>query len=310
MIEKLTAMQDRMSQRIEKLTAMQSQRCLKSSQPCRIGCPGNDWKAHRHAGQAVPDMLGKAHSHAGQAVPDMLGKFTAMQDSLSQRCLKSSRKKPTAMQGRLSQRCLRLSKHVWDSLSCVAVSFWNISGASYPAWLSALQASLGQAILHGCELSQPSDSSVSDTSFPTWLWAFQAALGCPAWLWAFQACLGLDGCEAFLVQPILHGCELFKDLWTAYPAWLWAFQSSLREPILHGRELFKHVWDNLSCIPSICGKGYPAWLSALWLKSSQPCRIGCRSSSSSQQQQQQQKQQPAAPAAASRIEEPEKKGIF
>jgi len=34
----------------------------------------------------------------------------------------------------------------------MAVGFSAISGTTYPAWLSAFQASLGHLILHGCEL--------------------------------------------------------------------------------------------------------------------------------------------------------------
>ena len=238
MIEKLTAMQDRLSQR-----------WFKSSQPCRKGCtrnasqpcsprdawkaqshPGNDWRVHSHAGQAVPNMLGKftamqdivsqrcrkARSHARQAVPDMSQRcLTAMQDSLSQRRLESWQpcriarpQRHRLMQDSLSQSSqapypawlqaypawLWASHASLGSLSCMAVIFSNISGAGNPAWLSALQASLGKLSCMAVNFS-----SSSGTAYPAWLW------------------------------DILHGCELQPILR--------AFQASLGQPILHG-------WDN------------------------------------------------------------------
>ena len=76
----------------------------------------------------------------------------------------------------------------------------------------------------------------------------------PAWQPAFQTSLE---------ESILHGSELFKDLWMSqslscmavsfsgisgkvYPAWQSAFESSLEESILHGSGLIKHLWKSLS----------------------------------------------------------------
>jgi len=83
----------------------------------------------------------------------------------------------------------------------MALSFASISGASDPAWFSALQACLGQPILNGCELFKHlwdslscmavSFSSTSGAAYPEWPSAFQASLG----------------------QPILNVCKLFKHLW-------------------------------------------------------------------------------------------------
>ena len=51
--------------------------------------------------------------------------------------------------------------NLWDSLSCMALSFSIISGAAYPAWLSAFQSSLGQ--------SSVSPSIISRTASPAWV---------------------------------------------------------------------------------------------------------------------------------------------
>ena len=242
---------------------MQSQRCLKSPEPCRIGCPGNDWRVHSHAGQAVPNMLGKftamldivsqrcrkargkARSDARQAVPEMPEKLTAIQDSLSQRCL-------TAMQDSLSQRCLEKLTAMQGSLCqrhrLMQDSLSQSSQAPYPAWLQGFKASLGQPILHGCELFMHVWAA-----YPAWLWASHASLGS---LWSFRTFLG---------QATLHGCQLFKHLWdklscmavsfsiiSGMHGWLWAFQASLR---LDGCEAF--LVQPISCISGI---SYPAWL--------------------------------------------------
>ena len=50
----------------------------------------------------------------------------------------SSLGQPILLQPSLGQPILHgseLFNHLWDSLSCVAVSFSIISGAAYPAWL-------------------------------------------------------------------------------------------------------------------------------------------------------------------------------
>jgi len=84
-----------------------------------------------------------------------------------------------------------LCNHFPDSLSCMAVNFssssrtaWlrSISGAAYSAWLRAFKSSLGQLILHGCELFNHlwesrscmavSFSSISGKGYPAWLSAF------------------------------------------------------------------------------------------------------------------------------------------
>ena len=171
----------------------------------------------------------------------------------------------------------------------MALSFASISWTSYPAWLSALQASLGQPILHGSQLCKHPCGSLSwiavslikhsVTAYPAWLWAFQPSLGQPV----------LNGCElnqASLRHPILNIFQLSKHLilsWmalsfasisgasdparmsgTAYPEWLWAFQASLGQPILHGCKLFKHLWGSLSWMAfsfsSIFGAAYPECL--------------------------------------------------
>ena len=163
-----------------------------------------------------------------------------------------------------------LFKHLWKSLSCMAVtfssmavSFSSISGRVHPAWQSAFQASLEEL-----SCMAVSFSSISGRVYPAWQSAFQASLE----------------------ESILHGSELFKHLWKSlscmavnfskhlwkslscmavsfssisgrvYPAWQSAFQASLEgsqpfqapleESILHGSELFKHLWDDL----------YPGWL--------------------------------------------------
>ena len=94
MVEKLTAMQDRMS------------RSLQSWQPCRISIPEMFEKftamsqpfktgCFRHASRHASKVQGcssngwKAHSHAGWDVPEMIEKLTAIQDWMSQRCLKA-----------------------------------------------------------------------------------------------------------------------------------------------------------------------------------------------------------------------------
>ena len=98
MLEKLTAMQDRLLQRclkssqpfrisipemLEKLTAMLS--LLEKLTAMQIGCTRATRKAHSHAGQDVPEVLEKLTSD----VPEMGEKFIAMQDRRSQRCLES-----------------------------------------------------------------------------------------------------------------------------------------------------------------------------------------------------------------------------
>ena len=80
----------------------------------------------------------------------------------------------------------------------MAVSFPIISGTTYPACLLALHASLGQPILHGCQLFIHLWDSLSCVAVTTCGAAY------PEWLWVFQSSLG---------QPILHGCELFNHLW-------------------------------------------------------------------------------------------------
>ena len=59
--------------------------------------------------------------------------------------------------GQVALRGCQLFKHLWGKLSWMAVSFSSISGTSYPAWLWAFQAALGEPILlwdilHGCAL--------------------------------------------------------------------------------------------------------------------------------------------------------------
>ena len=101
-----------------------------------------------------------------------------------------------------------LFNHLWDSLSCMAVSFSIISGTASPAWLWAFQSSLG-------------------TASPAWLWAFQSSLGQPL----------LHGCELFnhLWDSLSCMAVSFSIIsGTASPAWLWALQSFLGQPILHG----------------------------------------------------------------------------
>ena len=66
-----------MSEMFEKFTAV--------SQPCKIVCPRDASKA-----QGCSSDVCKAHSHAGYDVPDMFAKLTAMNDRMSQRCLKRS----------------------------------------------------------------------------------------------------------------------------------------------------------------------------------------------------------------------------
>ena len=146
----------------------------------------------------------------------------------------------------------------------MALSFASISGAAYPAWFSALQASLGPPIPNACELNQAcydciSFSRISGAAYPEWLSALQASLWQPI----------LNGCELLkhLVQPILNSCELnqaFCDslpcmavsvtniFGAACPEWPWAFQTSLG-----------HIsWMSFS-FSSISGTAYPAWLLAL-----------------------------------------------
>ena len=90
-------------------------------------------------------------------------------------------------------------KHLWDILSCMAVSFSTISGTSYPAWLwacqrgleqpmphGAFQSSLGQPILHGCELANP--------------------------LWNNLCCMAVNYSNIYGIL-ILHGRDLFNHLW-------------------------------------------------------------------------------------------------
>ena len=168
--------------------------------------------------------------------------------------------KPAAT-GRLLQRCPKSSQPF--RIGCPRDA-WQPCRIACPrdAWKSwqPCRVSLGQPILHGCELFMH-------------LWAAY-----PAWLWAFRTFLG---------QATLHGCQLFKHLWgklswmavsfssisgTSYPAWLWAFQAALGQPILHGCEIscmavsfsiisatgwlwsisgaayFMHLWDSLSCM--------------------------------------------------------------
>ena len=181
MFEKLTAIQDRLSQRC--VTTIQdslSQRCLESWQPCRIACPRDTvW---------CRIVCPRAHS-----LPILHGckVFKRLWDSLS--CMAVSF---SCISGQPILHGCELFKHFWHRLPCMAVSSSSISGASYPACLWAFQASLGQAILHGCELFKQLWDSLSCM-----------AVRYPAWLWAFQASLRLDGCEAFLVQPILRAFQ-------------------------------------------------------------------------------------------------------
>jgi len=89
----------------------------------------------------------------------------------------------------------------FSTIPGTTLSFCSISGASYLAWLQ-----------HGCELFKHLWNT-----YPAWLSAFQASLdilhGCelfnhlwtvPAWLSALQTSLG---------HPTLHGCQLFNHLW-------------------------------------------------------------------------------------------------
>ena len=114
----------------------------------------------------------------------------------------------------------QLFKHLWKSLSCMAVSFSSISGRAYPAWQSAFQASLEESILHGSQLLQASleESILHGSQLFKHLWK---SLSCMAV--SFSSICG-----------------------RVYPAWQSAFQASLEEPILHGSQLFKHLWKSLS----------------------------------------------------------------
>ena len=127
------------------------------------------------------------------------------------------------------------SSKTWDILSCTAVSFTSMSGASYLAWLS-----------HGCELF----NHLWNVD-PAWLWPFQTSLGHPILhgcqlckhVWDIVSCMavsfanitgttlgfwGISG--AYYLAWLWHGCELFKHLWHTYPDWLWASQPSLELP--------------------------------------------------------------------------------
>ena len=119
---------------------------------------------------------------------------------------------------------------------------------------------------------------------------------------------GQSAFQASLEESMLHGNQLFKQLWkslscmavtfsstlgTAHPAWQGAFkhlwnglscmavsfsQASLEESILHGSELFKHLWKSLSCMAvsfsSISGRVYPAWQSAFQASLEEPILNG------------------------------------
>ena len=149
---------------IIKRTAMQdslSQGCLENSQPCswqpcKIACARNVRKAHSHAGWAAQTQAilhgCNFPSMSGTACPAWLWALSWMAVSFSS-----------------------MSGTAWR---------WNISGAAYPAWLRAFQSSLGQPILHGCELFNHlweslscmavSFSSISGKGYPAWLSALQA----------------------------------------------------------------------------------------------------------------------------------------
>ena len=143
----------------------------------------------------------------------------------------------------LGLRACELFKHLWDSLSCMAVSFSSISGTAYPAWgfigsfrcrgLIFIDLFLGFLGLRACELFKHlwgslscmavSFSSISGTAYPAW-----------GFIGPFR-CRGLIFIDLFLGFLGLRACELFK-----------------------------HLWGSLSCMAvsfsSISGTAYPAWL--------------------------------------------------
>ena len=106
----------------------------------------------------------------------------------------------SAFQTSLEQPILHgceLFNHLWNDLSCMAVSFSIIPVASFPAWLSALQPSPGHPILNGCE-SQP---SLERTSYLAWLRHGSEHFN---HLWDIQSCVGVS-------FSTISG--------TTYPAW-------------------------------------------------------------------------------------------
>ena len=113
MFEKLTAMQDGLPRHRLSCMAVTFQACL--GQPVLHGC------------KLYPEWL-----WAFQACVGLHGGEAFLVQPILHGC--------------------ELFNHLWDSLSCMAVSFSIISGRAYPAWPWAFQASLGKAILHGCQL--------------------------------------------------------------------------------------------------------------------------------------------------------------
>ena len=114
----------------------------------------------------------------------------------------------------LSCMAVRLN-HFWNNLSCMAVSSSSIHPSGI---LSCMTVSF---------------SSISGTSYLAWLW---------------------------------HGNENFKHLWNTNPAWLSAvhFSTMSGHPILHGCDLFSDLWNNQACtavsFSNISAASYPAWL--------------------------------------------------
>ena len=136
-----------------------------------------------------------------------------------------------------------------EDLSCRAVSFSNISGTTYPAWLSAFQTSLGHRILHGWELC---NHLWNNLSFMAVSFSNISAASDPVWLSAFQTSLG---------HRILQGCELSNHLWNNLSCVAVSFSNIFGHPILNGCAHFNHLWNNLE--PSKHVWGLPAFQASL-----------------------------------------------
>ena len=205
------------------------------------------------------------------------------------RAFQTSLGQSSAFQASLGHSILHgceLFNQLWNDLSCMAVSFSSISGASYPARLSAFHPFL-KLLKHlwgsiSCRAKFSSISgilscmAVSSAAIPGTTLGFWGISGASYLAWLSHRFelfkhpsntypAGLSAFQRSLGHPILHSCELFDQFWnnlscmvvsfstisgTTYAAWLSAFQASLDSGhlIVHGCELFKHVWNNLSCM--------------------------------------------------------------
>ena len=224
----------------------------------------------KHLWKSLSCMAVSFSSISGRVYPAWQSDFT----SISGRVYPAWQ---SAFQASLEESILhgsQLFKHLWKSLSCMAVSFSSTSGRVYPAWQCAFQASLGQPILNGSELLE--ESILNGSQLFKHLWkslsymavSFSSiyARAYPAWQSDFTSISGraYPGSQLFKHLWKSLSCmaaRFYKHLWKSlscmavsfsiisgrvYPAWQSAFQASLEKSILHGSELFKHLWDNLS----------------------------------------------------------------